>query len=60
MIVTIIMGVLEACPAFGYTTLEYGLTLAIMTAIGIAFLFRKYNIVVPEWIKKLEIEAQKP
>ena len=40
-----------AGPAFGYTTLEYGLTIGVMAAIGIAFIFRKYNIIVPEWIK---------
>ena len=51
MIVTIIMGVLEACPAFGYTTLDYGSTIGIMAVIDIAFLFRKHNIVVPKWVK---------
>jgi len=56
---TIILGVLEAGPVFGYTTLEYGSTIGIMAAIGIAFLFRKYNIVVPEWIRNLETASEK-
>jgi|UniRef100_A0A0F2LQZ7 hypothetical protein len=52
MISTIILGVIEAGPAFGIPTLSYALTIGIMAA-GIFFVFRsnKMNIISPPWLK---------
>ncbi|ARM75341.1 APC family permease [Acidianus manzaensis] len=52
MIGTIIMGIIDAGPAFGYTTTEYGITLLAMASIGLVFLFKKFNVIIPDWLKE--------
>ncbi|BFH73950.1 hypothetical protein SJAV_18940 [Sulfurisphaera javensis] len=49
----IIMGVINAGPAFGYSTIEYSLTLLILTLIGVPFIFRHYNIITPNWLHQV-------
>jgi len=52
MIGNVIMGVIDAGPAFGYTTLDYGLTIISLLIPSLYFVFfRKYEIIVPEWIR---------
>jgi amino acid transporter len=53
MIATIILGVIEAGPAFGIPTLSYALTIGIMAVVGIFFIFRsnKMKIISPTWLK---------
>ncbi|PVU70561.1 APC family permease [Sulfolobus sp. SCGC AB-777_L09] len=52
MIGIVIMGVINAGPAFGYTTLDYGLTIISLLIPSLYFVFfRKYEIIVPEWIR---------
>ncbi|WP_338603010.1 APC family permease [Sulfolobus tengchongensis] len=52
MISTIIMGIIDAGPAFGYTTLQYGITILIMVLLGIIFLFKKFNVITPDWLNE--------
>jgi len=52
MFSVVIMGVIEAGPAFGIPSTSYALAIIAMTLPGIYFIFRSYKakIIIPEWI----------
>ena len=56
MISIIVFGVIDAGPAFGIPSNVYAVTLAILTVIGLLFVYRsqKYKLVIPEWLVREE------